>query len=163
MAAITVNTADAGKEYRRLENISITNQTANSTTVRKAVRVPDWAESAVFYIFYDAATGTTPLFDFALEVADEAADGTIDDSPIGPLGDWDGITQLTGAGPYLIQVEVGQGSLTAGAGDDTGSATASSRYAVQVATLPKTIVYKYTTDGTTDDEDYTVRISVRFN
>lgn len=158
MAAITVNGADAGKAFRRLETIAITNQTANSTVVRKAVRVPDWADSMAFYVYYEAAAGTSPLFDFSLEVPDTAADGSVDDSPIGNLGDWDGITQVTGTGPYLFQVDVGP-NITA---DDTGSATASSRYGVEAA-LPPVVVYKYTTDGTTDDEDYAVRICVKFN
>lgn len=160
MAAVTENTADANSPLRLLENVTITNQTANTTAVTKAVRVPDWATKVVFYIFYDSAGGTSPLFDFVLGVPDFGSGGAITDATDSPtLGNaaWNGITQITGTGPYQIVVECGPDVTD----DDTGSATASSYYGVKVE-LPPVITYTYTTDGTTDDEDYAFRILAHF-
>ncbi len=159
MAAITMNSADLNPwNIQYLENIVITNQTANSTAVTKAVWVLNWATRAVFTIFYDSSGGTSPLFDFVLGVPDWGTEGAITDATdVATLGNaaWNGITQLTGAGPYQIVVEVGPDVTD----DDTGSATASCYYGVKCE-LPPVITYTYTTDGTTDDEDYAFRIAV---
>lgn len=159
MAAITMNTNDPGKAVRFLEDVTITNQTANTTAVTKGVRVPDWASSMALYIFFDSSGGTTPLFDFKLGVPDIGAFAQLgiptDATDVATMGDqaWDGITQVTGAGPYVKVINVGP-TVTA---DDTGSATASDTYAVN-ASLPPVFTYTYTTDGTTDDEDYRFRL-----
>ena len=161
MAAVTQNAAainGGGVQY--LESVLITNQTANSTAVTKAVAVPAWATKVLFHIFYDAATGTSPLFDFVLGVPDWGTAGAITDATdVATLGNaaWNGITQVTGAGPYQIVVEVGPDVTD----DDTGSATASCWYGVKCE-LPPVITYTYTTDGTTDDEDYTFRIACQW-
>lgn len=162
MAAITLNMADHSKAIRFLESVVITNQVPNSTAVTKAVRVPQWAKYASFYIYYDSATGNTPLFDFTLGVPDFGSAANLaapTDDNVGALGnaEWNGITQLTGGGPYLIAVHVGPDYTD----DDTGSATADSTYVVK-ATLPPVLTYTYTTDGTSDDEDYAFRIVAHF-
>jgi hypothetical protein len=160
MAAITMNGAPlVSGNIQYLDSVVITNQSTNSAAVTQGLRVPAWANKVIFYVFYNAATGTSPLFDFTVGVPDF---GTVTklgvptddtDATIGN-GAWNGITQLTGAGPYQIVVEIGPDVAT---DDDTGSATASCTYRVQ-AELPPVISYTYTTDGTTDDEDYNFNI-----
>lgn len=157
MAAITMNSATVNNmNLQFLENVTITNQVANSTAVTKGVSVPPWATKVLFYIFFDSAGGTTPLFDFVLGVPDFGTEGAVTDATdVASLGNaaWNGITQVTGTGPYQIVVEVGPDVTD----DDTGSATASCWYGVK-AELPPFITYTYTTDGTTDDEDYGFRL-----
>jgi hypothetical protein len=164
MAAITMNTAPispGGVQF--LESVVITNQTANSTAVTKGVSVPSWATKGLFYIFFDSSAGTSPMFDFTLGMPDWGSTTLIasptDATDVATLGNgaWNGITQITGNGPYVIVVEVGPDVTD----DDTGSATASCTYSVK-AELPPVITYTYTTDGTTDDEDYTFRIAVHW-
>jgi hypothetical protein len=148
---------------QRLENITVTNgvgliagQTIDTFT--KGVFVPAWATKAVFTIFYDSATGTSPLFDFVLGVADWGTEGTFTDATdVASFGDaaWNGITQVTGAGPYQIAVEVGPDVTD----DDTGSATASCWYKVK-GELPPVLTYTMTIDTTTNDEDYGIRLAV---
>jgi hypothetical protein len=154
MAAIT-QIAWNGASAQLLETIAITNQTANSTAVTKAVKVPAYANYATFVIDNLTMAGTSPLFDFILQGVNVAINGTPDDGDLIALGGWDGITQKTAASATNTVIDVGP-ILTV---DDTGSATASDRYAVQ-AVLPPYIAYTYTTDGTTDDEDYSGTISV---
>lgn len=159
MAAITQISMD-GRPAKLVETIAITNQTANTTVVRKAIAVPVWARYARIVIGDLTMGGTTPLFDFLLEGCDNIGAGagaTPDDSDVYALGGWDGITQKTAAAGTFTVIDVGP-DLT---NDDSGSATASDQYAVQ-AFLPAWLVYKYTTDGTTDDEDYSGTISVEF-
>jgi hypothetical protein len=149
-----------GANLQFLESVTITNQTANSTAVTKGVAVPAWAVKGIFTIFMDAVGGTSPLFDFVLGVPDWGTQGTITDgTDVASVGNaaWNGITQVTAAGPSQIVVEVGPDVTD----DDTGSATASCWYGVK-AELPPVITYTYTTDGTTDDEDYTFRIAVHW-
>jgi hypothetical protein len=164
MAAVTVNSAPIGQGgVQFLESVVITNQTANSTAVTKAVAVPPWAVKGVFYIFFDSSGGTSPLFDFVLGMPDWGSSTLIaaptDATDQAVWGDaaWNGITQVTGAGPYVIIVEIGPDVVD----DDTGSATASCHYGIK-AELPPVLSYTYTTDGTTDDEDYTFRIAVQW-
>jgi hypothetical protein len=162
MAAVTINTADAGRGYRLLETVTITDQAAASTAVRKAVKVPGWAESCTFFVLVRSMAGTTPLFDFKLEVPDIFTDAKFaapDDGALSDLGGWDGITQLTAAAsPVLILVDVGPEI----AADDSGSATASCRYGVN-ASLTPWIAYKYTTAGNgAAKEDYAFDIAVQF-
>lgn len=160
MAAITMNTAEIRNGIQFLEDVTITNQTANSTTVTKGLSVPAWATKVVFTIFYDSSGGTTPLFDFVLGTPDWGSltllASPTDATDVATLGNaaWNGITQVTGNGPYQIVVEVGPDVTD----DDTGSATASCYYGVKCE-LPPVITYSYTTDGTTDDEDYAFRIA----
>jgi hypothetical protein len=162
MAAITMNTApvkSGGIQY--LEDVTITNQTADSTAVTKGVAVPPWASKVVFYIFYDSSGGTSPLFDFTLGMPDWGTDGAAftDNTDLSALGNaaWNGITQITGNGPYVIVVEVGPDVTD----DDTGSAAASCYYGVR-CDLPPVLTYTYTTDGTSDDEDYAFRIAAHW-
>lgn len=154
MAAITY-VGGGSQRHELLETIAITNQATDTVTVSKAVPVPAWANSCTFVIVL-TMTGTSPLFDFILKGANVAL-GTPDDTRLYDLGGWDGITQKTAATASVTTIDVGP-LLTA---DDSGSATASDRYGVQ-AYLPEVIVYQYTTDGTTDDEDYSATISVYF-
>lgn len=163
MAAITMNTAEIRNGVQFLESVTITNQTANSTAVTKGLSVPSWATKVIFHIFYDSAGGTSPLFDFTVGEPDWGSTTLIaaptDATDVSSLGNaaWNGITQVTGTGPYKITVEVGPDVTD----DDTGSATASCWYGVK-AELPPVITYTYTTDGTTDDEDYTFRIAAQW-
>jgi hypothetical protein len=155
MAAITMNTATIQNSppYRGvqfLENVTVTNGSGltGGDTATTGLYVPDWATKVIFYIFYDSAAGTSPLFDFVLGVPDFGTD-------VATLGNaaWNGITQVTGAGPYQIVVEVGPDVTD----DDTGSASASCYYGIK-AELPPVITYKITIDTTTNDEDYGFRI-----
>jgi hypothetical protein len=158
MASHTMNTADIDHmNLQFLESISVTNGAGmGGDTLQKAVAVPVWATKVVFYIFYDAAAGTSPLFDFVLGLPDFGTSGAVTDgTDVGTLGNaaWNGITQVTGAGPYVIAVEVGPDVTD----DDTGSATASCYYGVK-AELPPFITYLITIDTTTNDEDYAFRL-----
>lgn len=141
------------------ESIAITNQTANSTTVTKAIPVPPWAKYATIVIGDLTMGGTTPLFDFVVRRYDSAANsyGQPDDGFLVPLGGWDGITQKTAAAATDTVIDIGPQVVA----DDTGSATASDQYGV-TAVLPPWLVYQYTTDGTTDDEDYSATITCYF-
>jgi hypothetical protein len=158
MAAVTINNADQSRSIRHLENVTISNQTANSTAVTKAVRVPTWAKSMTFYIFFDSAGGTSPLFDFVVGRPDFGSttrfQAPSDDNDIATLGNtpWNGITQESGTSAKVIEVHIGPDFTD----DDTGDL-----YFVK-AILPPWVTYTYTTDGTTDDEDYAFRIVAVF-
>lgn len=161
MAAITLNNPainSLGVQF--LEDVTITNQTAASTAVKSAFYVPKWATKLVMYIFYDSATGTTPTFAFTMGIPD-FGDATTFAAPTDAtdiavtLGNaaWDGITTLTGGGPYLIVIEIGPDVTD----DDTGSATASCFYGIHME-LPPVLNYTYTTTDSADDADYRFRI-----
>jgi hypothetical protein len=155
MAAITA-IAPNNQQHQLLESISITNQTANSTAVSKAVAVPQWARYATFIVDLTAVGGTTPLFDFTVQGVNITSTAVPDSDNLFVLGaGWDGITQKTAAS--CTTIHIGPDITT----DDTGSATADDASGVG-AVLPPWLVYTYTTDGTTDDEDYTATISVYF-
>lgn len=160
MTLATVNTADEGRAFRHLDNITITNQTANSTAVTQAIQVPLWASSVSWYITITNMSGTTPLFDFELDYADfgTSPPTLLTTNPkLGNAGLT--VTQVTAhaSGGTLITIDVGPAMTT----DTTGSATASCYYAVNCY-LPPYILYTYTTDGTTDDEDYAFTINCLF-
>lgn len=153
MALFEINGANRLQSVRLLETVLFTNLVPGTAlAVSKAVPVPDWAETAQFCLNITTLTGTSPLVDFTLS-------GTynLDTTFSWLLGDWDGITQLTGTGPYVVLIDIGPSVLA----DDTGSATANSRYGV-ASTLPPWIVYKYTLDATTNDEDYAFDIRCKF-
>ena len=154
MAAITVISGN-GQRQQALETIAITNQTDNTATVNKAVAVPGWARYATFVIDNLTLAGTSPLFDFTIQTVNTTASPTPDTDNLILLGGWDGITQKTAATASNTTIDIGPDVTV----DDSGSATASDRYGVQ-AVLPGWLVYTYTTDGTTDDEDYSGTISV---
>ena len=139
----------------RLETQVITNQTANTATIVKGLHPPEWAAYATFYLHITSMGGTSPLLDFKLEALDPTNPQT---AAAAPLGSWDGITQKTAGTDSLTTIDVGP-ALTV---DDTGSATASDNYKVD-APLPSQIQYTITTDGTTDDEDYTFNLSVEWH
>lgn len=156
MAAIT--TIDmASRDYKLCETIAITNQTAASTTVSKAIAIPRWARRATFVIGSLTMAGTNPRFDFVVKGYDVAANGGAapDDGYLYMLGGWDGITQKTAASDTDTVVDIGPEVDV----DDTGSATASDRYGVQAA-LPRWLVYQYTTVDNADDADYAATISL---
>jgi hypothetical protein len=164
MAAITMNTAAVDADgIQFLESVAILNQTAASTAVKKGIAVPSWAKSVQFTIFMDVVGGTTPKFDFVLGQPDWGTAlllaAPTDDTDILTLGNtpWDGITQVTAAGPSQIVIWVGPDVTT----DDTGSATASCEYAVK-APLPPVITYTYTTQDAADDADYTFRLVAKW-
>ena len=154
-----MNTAEIRNGVQFLESVVITNQTAASTAVTKGVSVPAWATKVVFTLFVDAMAGTGEALDFTLGEPDWGSltllASPTDATDVTTLGNaaWNGITQITAAGPSQVKIEVGPDVTD----DDTGSATASCWYGVK-AELPPVITYTYTTDGTTDDEDYTFRI-----
>ena len=154
MAALTV-IAHNGRPKQLLETIAITNQTANSTAVTKAIPVPAWANYATFVIDNLTMAGTSPLFDFTIQGVNTSINEVPDDGDLFLLGGWDGITQKTAATASNTTINIGPNIPT----DDTGSATASDSYGV-TAVLTPWIAYTYTTDGTTDDEDYAAVISV---
>ena len=156
MAAIT-QIALTHPRYTLLETIAILNQTANSTAVTKAIAPPTWAQYATFVVDGLTMGGTSPLFDFIIGGVNIAVTQPPDDGDLIPLGGWDGITQKTAATDTTTTIDIGPNVTT----DDTGSATASDHYGI-TAVLPPWLYYTYTTDGTTDDEDYDATISVFF-
>jgi len=99
--------------------------------------------------------GSSPLFDFTVQAVDVTLNAMPDSDDLILLGGWDGITQKTAAAGTNTTIDIGPTIAL----DDTGSATASDRYGV-VAVLPPWLAYTYTTDGTSDDEDYAATISV---
>lgn len=139
--------------YQLLETIALTN--TSTQTVSKGVYTPSWARNAIFVLDV-TITGTTPLMDFIVKGVDVAQDAVPNTDDAFLLGGWDGITQLTtdGSSP-VVTVTIGPG-ITA---DDTGSATVDSGYGVSTP-LPPVMMYSYTVDGTTGDEDYNGSISV---
>lgn len=155
MAAYTINNNDAGRSIRFLEDVSIVNQTAASTAVTKAVRVPLWARSMSLYLYVNSTGGTTPSLAFTMGIpkfSTEALFAAPTDDNVSLLGvgaGWDGITTITGAGPYLVTIHISPDVAT----EDTGSATADSTYYVQ-ETLPPWVIYTYTTTDAADDADY---------
>lgn len=154
MAAPTVSAPQQtplGKAWT-LETRDIVNQ-SGQLVISKAISPPAGATTAVFHLCINSMGGTTPLIDFGLKSVDVPNFAT----PVTfNLGDWDGITQITSAAsPVLVVVDVGPNI----AADDTGSATASSRYGV-MAVLPEYILYTITCDGTTGDEDYNFTLTV---
>jgi hypothetical protein len=159
-----MNTNNGRQGLRFLESVSILNQVAASTAVTKGVRVPAWANNMVIFIFFDAAAGTGKGFDFSLGIPDFGSETLLgaptDANDVATFGDaaWDGITRVTGAGPYVIRIAVGPEV----ADDDTGSATASCEYGVKCAALPPVFTYTYTTLDGGDDCDYTFRVVVQF-
>jgi hypothetical protein len=161
MAAITMNTAAlTHNNIQFLENVTITNQTAASTAVKKGVWVPYWATKAIFTLFVDSMAGTGEALDFVLGVPDWGTQGSITDgTDVASLGNgaWNGITQITAAGPSQVVVEVGPDVTD----DDTGSATASCWYSVK-AELPPVVTYTYTTADGGNDADYAFRLAVQW-
>lgn len=160
MAVVAFNDADANRPFRRLENVAITNATAATVVIAKAIKVPTWAKYATFILNADAGSiaGTTPTLDFKLEGIDPYG---LDSTYVYPIGGWDGVTQITAATARSLHVvDVGPG-VTGIADDDTGSATATDRYAVN-APLPFVILYTITVNGADDDEDYAFTLSVQF-
>ena len=175
MAAVTMNTAEIRNGVQFLESISIVNGGANSFATaiaagftgadpavkKRAVAVPPWATKVVFYFFVDAMAGTSEAIDFVLGVPDFGSSTLIaaptDATDVATFGNaaWNGITQITGAGPSQVVIEVGPDVTD----DDTGSATASCYYGVK-GELPPVLTYKITIVVSGDDEDYTLRLAV---
>ena len=156
MAAIT-QIAVANPRAHLCETIAIVNQTTDSVAVTKAIAVPPWARQCIIIIQDLTMAGTSPLFDFQVRGVDVAVTATPDDGDLFTLGGWDGITQKTAAAGTQTVIAIGAHVVA----DDTGSATASDQYGIASA-LPAWIAYTYTTDGTTDDEDYDAVITVQF-
>jgi len=159
MAAVTSDvTPITRKRFELVETIAVTNA-AGITTVNRALAVPAWAR-AVTFLLDITITGTTPLFDLSIFGGSVAAgrygaalDSTTDKFPLGGPGVT--ITQLTTDGSTpTVAIEIGPG-LTL---DTTGSATANCAYAFP-AYLPPWLIYTYTYDGTTTDEDYNGTLS----
>lgn len=155
MAAPTLKSLTVAVGNRTvLETWAHVNYTSDTATTG-AFSPPGWARWMVIYLNNDVVAGTTGLVDFKLESVNpnnfDVAEGVI------PLGDWDGITQVTNTTNQQIVIEVGP-EVTA---DDTGSATASCRYGVR-AILPTWVYYTLTFDSTTEDEDYTGSLVVEF-
>lgn len=160
MAAITENTNQQGKAVRFLENVTITDQAAASTTVRKFVRVPSWARFATLYLFHQSAGGTAPSLNILLEVPDIKTVALLsapDDGLLLTLGNFS-FTAITGTGPYVQQIHMGPGI----ADDNTGSATADASYGID-ANLPPLLAYAYVTAGAgVALEDYTFQLVLHF-
>ena len=158
MAVVTVNTAAVSADgLQFLEAVTITDQVAASTAVTKAVRVPSWATDLILTLFVDSMAGTGETLDFVLGIPDWGSAALLlaptDATDVATLGDWNGITQITAAGPSQVVIQVGP-NVTA---DDVGSATASCAYGVN-SILPPWITYTYTTADAGDDCDYAFRL-----
>ena len=164
MTALTENTANSYEAYRSLASISIANQSAASTAVTRWVKVPTWANQVTFLLWVDAMTGTAPLLDFTVRYPDLYGypdDGVFASATVPGIAGWNGITQVTAATLTVYTIDIGP-SVTGIADDDTGSATASSHYAIN-AVLPPALAYTYTTaGGGASPEDYTFRIACHF-
>lgn len=162
MTAYTLNATDSSKSVRFLETISVTDAAASGTVI-KAIKIPDRFQFLSLYIYVDAQGGTTPTLDLELDVPDFGSASKMaapDDGNIAKLADFAGITQVTGVGPYLQTIDIGPG-VTGIADDATGAASADARMAVNTV-LPPWLVYKFSYDGTTHDEDYTIRLVAAF-
>lgn len=162
MAAIIVNTADAGRAVRFLEAYTVVNQAGTVAKVR-AVKVPGWAESMSFYLYIDSQTGTTPSTSFDVNIPDFGSATLFaapDDANIAKLADVASITAVTGAGPYLQTVDIGPG-MTGIADDVTGGAAADARMAINAA-LPPWLAYTLTTLSPSNDADYIIRVIAHF-
>ncbi len=148
------------RAFEVVETIAVTNAAATATKNR-ALAVPTWARS--FTCLVDVTiTGTTPLFDFTIsggQIATRKAGALLDSTTDkfeftagGPIT----ITQLTtDTSTPIVAIAVGPGLQT----DTTGSATVNGAYAFSCAGLPPFLIYTYTYDGTTTDEDYNGTIS----
>jgi hypothetical protein len=153
MAAVTTVEPGAGG---LVETVSITNQINNTVVVSRAVMVPAWARYATVVVGALTMAGTSPLLDFT--VRGHSGGAAVDDGELFLLGaGWDGITQKTAATASYTTIHIGPDIVA----DDSGSATASDAYGVG-AVLPPVLVYTYTTDGSSDDEDYAASIRVHF-
>jgi hypothetical protein len=163
MAAVDSNvTPTNGRRTTEiLETIAVTNAAASATRNR-ALEVPVWAKGFIFVLDL-TITGTTPLFDLTIsggQVAGGRFGATLDSTTDkfeftagGPMT----ITQLTtDTSTPITTISCGPGVTT----DTTGSATANSAYAFSAVGLPSWLIYTYTYDGTTNDEDYNGTISV---
>lgn len=163
MAVITRNETDGRKAVRFLESRTITNLTPSENNRRRAVKVPEFAKYASFYLFITSQGGTSPTLDMGIEVPDfstaEKLHAPTDDN-LANLADFAGITQVTGAGPYLQTIDIGPG-VTGIADDATGAAAADARMAINTV-LPPWLVYRTSLDGTTGDEDYTFQLVLQF-
>ena len=146
-----------GGQFELLETLDYDNGAID--IVNRALQVPPWATHAKFVIDI-TITGTTPLFDFVIygaNLANGRYGATLETTDIFLLGGVTAaITQLTtdGSSP-IITIDLGP-DLTL---DTTGSATADCGYAWPVV-LPAQLIYRYTMDTTTADEDYNGTISV---
>jgi hypothetical protein len=159
MATYTINENDKGEAVRYLEAIAYVN---TQTDVSKAVKVPGWAKYLSLYLFIEALAGTTPTVDFSLWVPDistEAKFKAPTDDNEAKLADFAGITQVTGAGPYLQTIDIGPG-VTGIADDATGGAAADARMAINTI-LPPWLVYKLEF-GADADEDYDLQLVAQF-
>jgi hypothetical protein len=119
------------------------------------VEVPSFARHAIFYLDYTATAGTTPLMDFHLHAVDATGSSTASD-----LGQWDGITQITGAQcPLFATVYVGPGC-TGTTDDDTGTTVSATNCYFINTPLPAQLGAVVTLDRTTGNETYTYTLSV---
>lgn len=161
MTLATVNTTDEGKAFRQLESVVISNQSAASTAVIKAVSVPLWAKNATFYFIMNSMSGTSPSVALSLTYADFSTSPPTTMATPAKLGNA-GLTIATvtsvAAVPSLITVDIGPDVAV----DTTGSASASGYYSV-TCYLPPYILYSYTTaGGGASPEDYDFDIAVLF-
>lgn len=146
------------KAGQLLESVAIVNQTADSTAVSKAFFVPQWARTCQIQLNITVMAGTTPLLDFTVEGVDP---WTLDTTHNHTLKQWSGIERQTSVSTSTI-INIYIGTNVNPLGDVlTGIANADWDYFLNVP-LPPVLVYTYTTDGTTDDEDYTFSISAFF-
>lgn len=146
-----------------LETIAITNAAATASVYR-ALATPSWAVAVTFMLDV-TITGTTPLLDFGVYMAQSATgrygallDSTTDIVPFATTGAAPltaAITQMTtDTSTPVVSLSIGPG-LTL---DTTGSATANAGYSFPGYLTPW-LIYFYTYDGTTTDEDYNGTIS----
>ncbi len=157
MAAITENTNQIGAARRVLHNEVITNQVADTATVRRFIRVPGWAANVSFYIFFTSQAGSGETFDFDVEVPDFGTQAKLTAPDDGNIAIIKSITALTGAGPYVIEVHIGPDV----EGTDAASATADSQY-YSSRPLPPVLSYAYTTTDSANDADYAFDIVAVF-
>lgn len=159
MAAITIVTPSPGSLYvgGLYETVAIVNQTAASTTVRKAIAVPKSARYCTVLVDVTALGGTSPSFDFDLHGYNGAANsfGAPDDGFLYPLRD--GFNYTAKTAPSQSAIYIGP-DLTE---ELTGSATADDSYSLAVP-LPSWLIYSYTTVDSADDADYDATISAFF-
>ena len=171
MAAVTSNiTPNAGAAGSRrpselIETIAVTNASA-TTTVSRALQVPAFAGAATFVLDITIA-GTTPLFDLAfygvvpaVVVGGTRYGATFDSTTdIFQFPTNAAITQLTTDGSTpTVTIDIGPNVPV----DSSGSATANSGYSFPCVHLPQWLIYIYTYDGTTTDEDYNGTLSVNW-
>jgi hypothetical protein len=157
MAAITQNTSGGRSRLRFLEDQTITNQTADTATIRKYVRVPGWASMATFTLYQTSSAGSGESVQVIIyQPGTENAANFLAPDDANMLALVTG-TAITGNGSITQQYSVGQGAATG-----AGSASADASQGFSCA-LPPVLAYDIITTDSANDADYRFHFTVHFS